>query len=289
MLCTSRETLNLAGERAWTLPPLPADGAAAQLFLDRTTDAADATPDLDLVFQLCQALDGLPLAIELAASQVRAAPLQEILAAVTSGTASLERRGGETRQRSLDAVLQWSLDRLKPEVRASLLVLSVFPGRFSPAMAKAVLTATPHGDPEAMRVLTTASLVDVDGADYRLLWTIRAAARRQLEQDPERLREARDALASWAAAYGEERYQILTSHDDVADDTLLAVEVALDHGLQVGTTGLGRAWRLLSSISHGRGADELALALAERAVRVVPDDSRHGRGRRQRRTDPRAE
>ena len=277
VLCTSRASLNLAGERAWTLPPLPADGAATQLFLDRASDAADATPDLDLVFQLCQALDGLPLAIELAASQVRAAPLQEILAVVTSGTDSLERRGGETRQRSLDAVLEWSLDRLKPEVRASLLVLSVFPGRFSPDMARAVLTAAPHGDPEAMRVLTAGSLVDLDGSDYRLLWTIRAAARRKLDQDPALQREAKEGLAAWAAALGEDSYRILTTHDDVSDDdvsddTVLAILVALDHGLDARTPGLGRTWRLLSTISHSRGTGQVTLALAQRAVAITPED-----------------
>ena len=272
VLCTSREALHLAGERAWTLPPLPAEGAAAQLFLDRATDAADATPDLDLVFQLCQALDGLPLAIELAATQVRAAPLREILDAVTTGSDALERRGGESRQRSLDAVLLWSLDRLPQEVRTSLLVLSVFPGRFSPQMARAVLTAVPRADPAATKVLTKASLVDLDGADYRLLWTIRAAARRLLDREPALGREAMDALASWAAAYGTERYGVLTPHDDVPDDTLLAVEVALAHGLEVGAANLRQAWHMLAVTAASRGARSSVTALARRALRVAPVD-----------------
>jgi predicted ATPase/class 3 adenylate cyclase len=272
VLCTSREALELVGERAWTLPPLPVDGAATQLFLDRAADATDTTPDLDLVFQLCAALDGLPLAIELAASQVRAAPLQEILTAVTEGTDTLERRGGATRQRSLDAVLQWSLDRLPARVRTSLLVLSVFPGRFSPEMARAVLTAAPRADPEAIRVLTKASLVDLDGTDYRLLSTIRAAARRLLDRDPGLHREAMDALTTWTAAYAAERYRVLTPHDDVADDTLLAVEAALDHGLETGAANLRQAWHLVAVAAGSRGARSSVTALTRRALRVAPVD-----------------
>jgi tetratricopeptide (TPR) repeat protein len=272
VLCTSREALDLPGERAWTLLPLSADGAATQLFLDRAAHATEGTPDLDLVFQLCAALDGLPLAIELAASQVRAAPLQEILEAVTTGSDALERRGGESRQRSLDAVLLWSLDRLPPEVRRSLLVLSVFPGRFSHEMARAVLTAVPRADPAAIKVLTKASLVDLDGVDYRLLWTIRAAARRLLDREPALGREAMDALATWAAAFGTERYGVLTPHDDVPDDTLLAVEVALAHGLEVGAADLRQAWHMLAVTAGSRGARSSVTALARRAVRVIPVD-----------------
>ncbi len=272
MLCTSREALHLGGERAWTLPPMPPEGAATQLFLDRAADTADATPDLDLVFQLCQALDGLPLAIELAATQVRAAPLREILDAVTAGSETLERRGGETRQRSLDAVLRWSLDRLPSEVRTSLLVLSVFPGRFSPEMARAVLAAVSHADPEAIKILTKASLVDLDGSDYRLLWTIRAAARRQLDREEALSREAMDALASWAAAYGAERYGVLTPHDDVPDDTLLSLEAALAHGLQVGAANLREAWHMLAVTAASRGARSSVTALARRALRIAPVD-----------------
>jgi predicted ATPase/class 3 adenylate cyclase len=268
LLCTSREALDLDGERVWTLPPLDPDGSATQLFLDRATDVAEATPDLGLVYQLCEALDGLPLAIELAASQARSAPLTEILDAVVAGTDALARRGGASRQRSLDAVLEWSLERLKPQVRASLLVLSVFPGRFSPDMARTVLIAAHHGDPGAVKVLTRGSLVDLDGADYRLLSTVRAAARRQLEQSPDLHREAMDALVAWALAYGEERYRILTTHEDIPEDTLLALEAALDHGLSVGCAGLGRAFHCFEVASVTRGAGTVARSLARRAVRI---------------------
>ena len=123
-----------------------------------------------------------------------------------------------------------------------------------------------------MPVLTKASLVDLDASDYRLLWTIRPAARRQLDRDPTLHREAMDALAAWAAAYGEERYQVLTPHDDVADDTLLAVEVALAHGLDVGTPGLRYAWHMVTTAAGSRGARGSVTALARRAVQLAPTD-----------------
>jgi class 3 adenylate cyclase/tetratricopeptide (TPR) repeat protein len=269
LLCTSREALNLAGERAWTLPPLAVVNAATELFLERAADVSTAAPDLDLVRQLCTALDGLPLAIELAASQARSAPLQEIVAAVTTGSDPLSRRGGELRQRSLDAVLAWSLDRLTPAARNSLLTLSLFPGRFSPDMGRDLLAASAGCDPGTLRALARASLVDLDGPDYRLLWTIRDAARRRLEADPHQKRESLDGLATWAAAYGEERYQILSVHEDLTEDALLAVEVALDHALDAGLPGLGRAWHLLGVVHTARGPTESMMSLARRAARQL--------------------
>jgi len=272
VLCTSREALLLAGERTWTIPPLPADGAATELFLDRSEGTSPDQLELDQVRRLCADLDGLPLAIELAASQLRSAPLAEILAAVEEGRDALARRGGQERQRSLDTVLQWSLGRLKPTVRDALLVLSVFPGRFTPAMARAVLEAAPRCDPDATRLLARGSLVDLDGPDYRLLSTIRDAARRRLTDDPDLHRQALDALVHWAAAYGVERFEIVTTHDDVPDDTVLALEAALAHGIEASLPGLGKAWNTMAVIGNTRGASVALLTLSERALDVEPVD-----------------
>jgi predicted ATPase/class 3 adenylate cyclase len=273
VLCTSREALAVAAERAWTLAPLPADEAATELFLERAEFAARDAQELELVRELCVALDGLPLAIELAAGQARAAPLAEILRAVRSGTDPLVRRGGQERQRSLDSVLGWSLSRLTPAARDSLLALSAFPGRFSPEMARALLEAAPRCDPEATRVLARASLIDLDGADYRLLSTVRAASQRVLTRDPELHGESLDALVQWAAAFGEERFQHLTVHEDVPDDTVLAVEAAVLHGLETGAGGLGKVWEFLFLVTLSRGASRAVLDMARRAVEGEPTDS----------------
>ncbi|KAA1417071.1 hypothetical protein F0U44_18030 [Nocardioides humilatus] len=273
VLCTSREALRLLGERVMALAGLAAEGTATDLYLDRAALAARTETDLHQVAQLCAALDGLPLAIELAASQARTAPLTEILEAVLSGKDSLGRRGGQERQRSLDAVLEWSLGRLPPATRNSLLTLAVFPGRFTPDMARTVLAAAPRCDVEATRQLARASLIDLDGDDYRLLSTVRAAALRQLSEDPELHEEALDALASWASDLGVRRFEIKTYHDDVPSDTLLAVEAALAHGLDAKITGLGKAWNLIEVVAGVRGATPGLLALAKRAAALEVTDA----------------
>lgn len=270
VLCTSREALNLAAERVWRLPPLPVREAGTQLFLERSELDTD---DMAAVHRLCEALDGLPLAIELAASQARTAQLREILDVVTSGGDPLARRGGEERQRSLDAVLAWSLDRLPGSARAALLTLSVLPGRFGPEMGRTLLAAAPACDPDAMRLLARTSLIDRDGPDYRLLWTVRDAARRALALDGTLQREAMEALVTWAARFGDERYtDTTTDHGAVTPDTLLALELALTHGLETGAHGLGRAWNVVCHVTDTRGAPASLLALCDRALDVPPLD-----------------
>lgn len=272
VLCTSREALALAGERVLQLSGLAARGHGTQLYLDRVADAARAETDLDLVDRLCVALDGLPLAIELAASQARSAPLAEILDAILSGQEALRRRGGEDRQRSLDAVLEWSLSRLVPGVRNSLLTLAMFPGRFTPEMARRVLEAAPRCDPEAARQLARASLIDLDGEDYRLLSTVRAAALRKLGGEPELKQEALDALTSWASTFGVERFEITQYHEDLPTDTLLAVEVALAHSLDAKILGMGKAWNLVEVASGMRVPSLGLLNLFARAATIAVAD-----------------
>ena len=184
----------------------------------------------------------------------------------------LPRRGGHERQRSLDAVLRWSLDRLPSQLHDSLLVLTVFPGRFSPAMARSVLLAVPRCDASAIRTLARGSLVDLDGDDYRLLFTIRDAARRLLAQDPGLHREALDALVVWTTAYGAEKWQLQGYHEDLPPDTVLAIEAGMLHALDTGTPGLGKTWRLMNTITDSRGASAALTAMADRALEVRPHD-----------------
>ena len=270
ILCTSREALHLAGERVWTVPPLSSVDAGVQLFLDRSQAPDGRALDRDLIASICGALDGLPLAIELAASHARSSPMGELLESVLAGHDSLARRGGQERQRSLDTVLQWSLGRLSPQLHDSLLVLSVFPGRFSAAMAHSVLLAVPRCDASAARSLARRSLVDLDGDDYRLLITIRDAARRFLAQDAALNEEALDALVEWTKAYAAESWEQGGYHEDVSPDTLLAVELGLAGALDAGASGLGKAWSLVDSVAGSRGASAALVALAERAVHCHP-------------------
>ncbi len=155
VLVTSREPLRLTGERVIDVPPLavPAwsDGVetarradAVQLFADRAV-AAGATVRLDdgtlqTIIQICQRLDGLPLAIELAASRIRTLGLDELshlldrsLAVLTGGPRDLP-----PRQQTLRATIAWSDDLLDEAVRHLFARLGVFAGGFSLDAAQAV-------------------------------------------------------------------------------------------------------------------------------------------------------
>ena len=117
--------------------------AAEELFLSRAQTAGGSVPgdDLAVVTDICQLLDGLPLAVELAAARAAYMSPHDLLAELQPGDFQLRRRGGAQRQRSLEALVGWSLDLLDPEHRDALLVLSVFPGRFTSDMARHVLDA----------------------------------------------------------------------------------------------------------------------------------------------------
>ncbi len=274
VLCTSREPLALPAEHSWAVPPLAPGEESVRLFLDRAPTAVRPALDLDLVQELCAALDGLPLAIELAASQSGTAPLRELLDIVRSGQDPLSRRGGHERQLSLDATLQWSLDRLPAGVRDALLVLSVFPGRFSPQMAQDVLAAVPRCDESATRTLARGSLVDLDGDDYRLLTTIRDSARRLLAQDPELNRQALDALTEWTRSYGVAHWEAVSSDFDLPPDTMLALEAGLWHALEAGIAGLGKTWDLVNQTeTRVAGASRSLVALAEAALDLPVSDA----------------
>ena len=152
VVATSREALDVEGERIQRLSPLgvsePTDGkgggalaAAEELFLSRAQVAGGTVPqdDLPVVTEICRLLDGLPLAVELAAPRAASMPPRELLAELEHGGLQLRRRGGAQRQRNLDSLVGWSLDLLDAAHRNALLVLSVFPGRFTGEMARQVM------------------------------------------------------------------------------------------------------------------------------------------------------
>ena len=199
VLATSRSPLELPGEAVVPLAPLavpapsepePALFAAVQLFLDRAAaSGADlARTDLDLVALLCRRLEGLPLAIELAAARSWTLSLGDVADRLLAGGAVLDRPRfrGEARHRSLDDTIRWSYDLLDPGPACLLQQLSVFAGPFAPAAATAVAAAEGcGGDVEHdLENLVHASLVAVDTSGsqtrYRLLATIRRFARSEL-------------------------------------------------------------------------------------------------------------
>ncbi len=141
VLATSRTPLMIAAEAVYPLAALRSDsdqpdavGPAAQLFLDRARAVRpNATLPLDVVLRLCQRLDGLPLAIELAAARVRSMTPEQIEARLADRFALLTTgdRAAPERHRTLQAVIEWSWDLVDGEARDALATLSVLPAGFS--------------------------------------------------------------------------------------------------------------------------------------------------------------
>src|SRR5262245_4549353 len=195
VLVTSGAALRLTAEHVYRVQPLSAADAAA-LFITRAR-AVRAQGDSDdepmIVEQICSRLDGLPLAIELAADRARLLPLRALLARLehrlellTGGPRDLP-----ARQRSLRATLQWSWDALGEPERVLLGRLTIFEGGASLEAAEAICNGEPGGRLEALvsSLLDTTSLLRTDsGRDaqprFGMLDTVREfAAGRAAERD----------------------------------------------------------------------------------------------------------
>ena len=146
VLATSRQPLDVDGERVWPVHPLPigvaGSGGAVDLFLRRAADAGEVVdPDAyAVVGAICQRLDGLPLAVELAAARVRALGPDGLLASLSERLDGLAGgRRATARHQTLRAAVEWSLDLLSPRQRLGFALLSVFSGGFDLRAAEAVL------------------------------------------------------------------------------------------------------------------------------------------------------
>jgi predicted ATPase/DNA-binding CsgD family transcriptional regulator len=200
ILIAGRERPGLAGERVITVPPLT--GEAEPLFLDRARaiDPAFAA-EPGAVAEVCARLDGLPLAIELAASRVAALGIDALLVGLQDRLRLLSgARGRPERHRSLRAVIGWSYDLLAAEERALLRRLAVFAGGFDLAAATAVMPDMP---PSAVadligRLVDKSLAAVVGGSRWRLLETIRAFAADRLADSGE-TETALQLRLRWAA------------------------------------------------------------------------------------------
>lgn len=228
ILATSRQPLGVAGERLWPLAGLETDTGsranghtpvpppAVRLFVERAVALRpDFAVDLDeplVVAELCRRLDGLPLAIEMAAAHVRVLSPAEILARLDDRFTLL--RGGSSsvapRQRSLEATLEWSHELLSDAEAILFRRLAVFAGSFTLAAAEGVCATPPlegEGVLEMLASLVAQSLVvaDTGGGEtrYRLLETTQQYAAGRLAS-AETVGSMRERHATWFLALAEE-------------------------------------------------------------------------------------
>ena len=243
ILATSREPLMVGGEVNWQVPSLSLTDEAIELFADR---ARRARPDFTLenhlktVTEICQRLDGMPLAIELAAARVRALTLDEIVDSLhdrfrllTGGARTAVRR-----QQTLRASVDWSHALLTEPERVLLRRLSVFMGGFDLDAAQSVAGTT---DVERYQVLDQLSLLvdkslviaeNVGGRTrYRLLETVRQYALEKLGESGEaddiraRHRDHYTAMAKRFDAPAPPRYEHLIEQAEIEIDNLRAAFV----------------------------------------------------------------
>ena len=298
VIASSREPLDVPGEQSYPIHPLPLPGrgdgvealsrsTAVRLFLERVQQHR---PDFMLeereapdVAELVARLEGIPLAIELAAARMRTLEVAEI-------NAGLEKRfqvltGGsrrlQARQQTLRALVDWSYDMLKAEEQHVLERLGVFVGGFDAAGAEAVCGTEPVAAERVAPVLqslTEKSLVmreDSGGlARFRMLETIRDYARDKLE--------SRDEVAPAAARHcqhyfafakegnrglqGEQQAQWVQRFEADLDNLRSATALALGGGVEaVISVKLAVAmlgfWMLRGYATEGRGVVRAALAL----------------------------
>ncbi|MEU8359501.1 LuxR C-terminal-related transcriptional regulator [Nonomuraea sp. NPDC048882] len=319
VLATSREPLRIASELIWRVPPLdlPGEGAAdaesVQLFMDRATAAGTRLDAVSLpdVVRLCRALDGLPLALELAAARTSLLSPGQIADRIDDRF-SLLTTGGRTapaRQRTLLGAVEWSYDLLCAKEQVLLRRLSVFAGDFDLVLAEQVCAERPIAPSEIVELLgglvdKSLVLCDEGRRRYRLLETIKRYALERLRQAGERevLRERHlhvlCALQErhFACEVVEpgvpwpRRSEALMASRELIDDQRVALEWAAESGdvllglrLCQTSTGLlplggnlreivGWIERLLSLDTTGVPAEEIAHAMAYLAYGLEAKD-----------------
>jgi predicted ATPase/tetratricopeptide (TPR) repeat protein len=282
---TTREVLGLAGETVLTLPPLSETEGAA-LFAQRAHAAKpDFRPNAEdeaAIVPLVRLLDGLPLAIELAAARVRVMAPRMLLARMSERFKLLASKGGRLdRQSTLQAAFDWSWDLLAGPEKAALAQLSVFEGGLTLEAAEGVLDLSGFDDApwtvDVIQSLVDKSFVRARGDErFDLLVSVQAYAAEHLETDgryagsgPQGLAVAQLRHLAWFAALGPSRAAAGRCAD--LDNLVVACRraVALGAG-DLATGALEGAWAALSL----RGPLETGVELAESVCAISGLDDR---------------
>jgi len=258
VLATSRAPLRIGGEHEYPIEPLPDEDAIELLTQRARAVRRDFTPDA-AAQEICRRLDGLPLALELAASRLRSLGSASLLERLDRRLPLLTggRRDAPERQRTLRATIEWSYDLLHPDLQRPFARLAAFAGTFSIEAAEAVAGA----ELDDLDSLVEVSLLKAVGADrFLMLETIRELALERLEASDEanevRLRQAElcTALAQSANLNQEadgpmQHSLVIPEHDNI--------RAALE-------------WTI--SAGHGELGLRLAVALENFWVTTDPDE-----------------
>jgi len=305
MLATSRQPLDVEGERVWPVHPLPigvaGSGGAVDLFLRRAADGGGSVaPDEHAsVGAICQHLDGLPLAVELAAARVRAlgadgllASLRERLDGLTGG------RRAPARHQTLRAAVEWSLDLLDARQRLGFALLSVFAGEFDLRAAETVLLVEGFEPGEAtdlMVELVDRSMVEPVAVGhrrrYRLLETMRHYGSELLDKHggdtarhahAEHYAELAEALAALATGPEQgialEQYELEVANVRVAfERSLAADDIELAGRIVQNALDLGHNWMDYEGVAWARAMRDAArarrLPITITLIAIVASDS----------------
>jgi predicted ATPase/class 3 adenylate cyclase len=272
LLVTSRELLRLPGEQAYPVPPLePQDGT--ELFLVRARAALPSFVPSDAVPELCDRLENLPLALELAAARVRLLSPEQLLGRLARRLDLLKGgRGVDARQQTLRATIEWSHDLLDEEEQRLFARLAVFAGGCTLETAEAVCDA----DLDTLQSLVDKSLVRIrEGDRFWMLETIREYAAERLQESGE-ADELRRRHAEHFLALAEEAEPHLRGDPKEWLDRLEPdhdnLRAAFDHLEAAGETqlvlrlagALTNFWTLRGHLAEGRRRVEDALAADER-------------------------
>jgi len=272
ILATSRELLGVRGELAMRLAPLTPDREAVELFVERARAAVGGFDplgdDLELVAQLCRRLDGLPLAIELAAARLRILSLAQLVERIDDRFRLLT--GGSrtdlARQRTLEAVVSWSYDLLAEPERELFRAVSVFPDSFSLDAAAAVAGGDVLDVVDGLGLLVEKSLVvpleGRTGTDrYQLLETLRQYGRDRMVEHGE-AEARRDGLVAWAMTHVEELERVMrTPAQDQALATALVERANLRAAMEwaVDRVDVVAALRITSAVPIGLNSERRTL------------------------------
>jgi len=290
VLCTSREPLGVGGETVWRVPSLVED-EAVRLFADRATlvrRETEPSGEAAAIATICRRLDGIPLAIELAAAWMRALTPSQIVAGLDDRFRLLTGgpRVATRRQQTLIASMEWSHDLLTEQDRVVFRRLAGFVGGFTLDAARAVC-ADGDGVEESDVLAVLGRLVDkslvtvstwADEARYRLLDTVRQYAEQQLRTAGEAA-ATRDRHLDHFLALAEAVAPRLETDQDTARQELAShndnIHAALNWGVGLAGTGGERGRRLAAAMARQwfvRGQSHEGIEWLQRAVELGADE-----------------